>query len=142
MGYEAAIHLDKPLTDCCWWSRIWKIHAPLKQIITLWLDFNNKLLNWESLLKRGFNGPGYCVLCRAESETNSHLFFHCTYVGTLWKQVTNKLDPSTSIEDEEYLEHKVKNWWNNERACQHEALPALFVFTIWETRNREILKKN
>ena len=34
----------------------------------------------------------------------------------------------------------MKNWWSNERVCQHEAFLALFVFTIWETRNRAIFK--
>ena len=40
------------------------------------------------------------------------------------------------------MEHREKKWWNNERVCQYEALPTLFVYTIWETRNRAILKKN
>ena len=93
-------------------------------------------------MRRGFNGPGYCALCRAGSETISHLFLHCTYAGTVWKQVTNKLDPATTTVEDESMEHRVKKWWNNGRVCQHEALPALFVYTIWETRNRAIFKKN
>ena len=34
----------------------------------------------------------------------------------------------------------MKKWWNNERVGHYEAFPALFVFTIWETRNRAIFK--
>ena len=67
------------------------------------------------LLNRSFEGIGYCSLCKAENETHSHLFFHCVYAGTVWKQVVNKLDPSPSIEDEESLEHRMKNWWNNQK---------------------------
>ena len=68
-------------------------------------------------------------------------FSHFTYAGTVWKQAVHKLDPSISTEDEESLEHRAKKWWSNERVCEHEAFPALFVFTIWETRNRAIFKK-
>ena len=38
------------------------------------------------------------------------------------------------------LEQCMKTWWNNERVGQFEALPALFVFTIWEKRNKSIFK--
>ena len=88
------------------------------------------------LLKHTFEGPGYCNLCKYENETHSHIFLHCIYAGSAWKQDVNKLDPSTSTEDEESLEHRMEKWWSNERVCQHEALPTLFVFTIWETREQ------
>ena len=67
-------------------------------------------------------------------------FSHFTYAGTVWKQAVHKLDPSTSTEDEESLEHRMKKWWSNERVGQYEALHVLFVFTVWETRNRAIFK--
>ena len=38
------------------------------------------------------------------------------------------------------LEHIIKNWWNNERVHNYDALPALFVFTIWEIRNKEVFQ--
>ena len=126
--------------DCWWWSKIWKSNAPLKTIITLWFTLNNRLVTWEMLLKHGFEGPGYCSLCKAKNETHSHLFFHCVYAGTVWKKVVSKLDPSSSIEGEESLEHRMKKWWNNERVGQYETFPTLFVYTIWETRNRAIFK--
>ena len=50
------------------------------------------------------------------------------------------MDPSITPEEDESLEHRMKKWWSNERVCNHEAFPTLFVFTIWETRNRAIFK--
>jgi hypothetical protein len=35
----------------------WKIHAPLKIKLTVWLALTNKLLEWENGLKRGWIGP-------------------------------------------------------------------------------------
>ena len=68
MGYEAGIQLEHQHTNCWWWSKVWKIQVPLKAMLTLWLDLNNKLLTWEALLKQGFKGPRLCLLCRAEGE--------------------------------------------------------------------------
>ena len=57
MRYDAAIFLEHQNPECWWWSKIWKTNAPLKIVITLWLALNNKLLTWEVLLRRGFEGP-------------------------------------------------------------------------------------
>ena len=38
------------------------------------------------------------------------------------------------------LEHIIKNWWNDDRVHNYEALHALFVFTIWEARNRAVFQ--
>ena len=62
------------------------------------------------------------------------------YAGIVWNLVVSKLDPSPSTEEDQTLEKRMKIWWKNERVGQFEAFPALFVFTIWETRNRAIFK--
>ena len=58
MGYDAAHFLEHQNLECWWWSKIWKTNAPLKTVITLWLALNNKLLTWEVLRRRGFEGLG------------------------------------------------------------------------------------
>ena len=37
-------------------------------------------------------------------------------------------------------EQRAKDWWANEALCNYAAFPFLFVYTIWETRNRAIFK--
>ena len=46
-----------------WWKQIWKSEGPLEAKITLWMTLNNKLLTWDNLQKRGWNGPNRCALC-------------------------------------------------------------------------------
>jgi hypothetical protein len=36
-----------------WWGPIWKLKAPLKSKIILWLAINNKLLTWDNGIKHG-----------------------------------------------------------------------------------------
>ena len=46
-----------------WWKQLWKAKGPLKAKITLWQSLNNKILTWDNLQKRGWNGPNRCTLC-------------------------------------------------------------------------------
>ena len=70
------VQLEYQQTKFWWWYRIWKLQAPLKAILILWLAMNNKLLTWEALLKCGFMAPGICLLCRVEREMCTHHFFN------------------------------------------------------------------
>ena len=44
LGYEAIIQETFQGEKRWWWSIIWKIYSPLKNILTLWFDLNGKLL--------------------------------------------------------------------------------------------------
>ena len=63
------------------------------------------------------------MLCRADNETISHLFFSCAYAGTVWERTTGKMDFSSNPRLDLSLEHIIKNWWNNDRVRNYEALP-------------------
>ena len=74
LGYEVAIKELIVREDQWWRKRLWKIQSPLKTIITMWLALSNKLLTWEMLKKRGFEGPGICTLCKLSDEMSYHCF--------------------------------------------------------------------
>ena len=37
-------------------------------------------------------------------------------------------------------EQKTKEWWNNKAVCEFSAFLVLFIYTIWEVRNRAIFR--
>ena len=45
-----------------WCKQLWTAEGPLKAKVTLWLTLNNKILTWDNLQKRGWNGPNRCAL--------------------------------------------------------------------------------
>ena len=67
-GYEVAILEQFEGEKSWWWEGLWASNSPLKTILTFWLEMNNKLLNWENLRKRGFQGPSMCILCKSREE--------------------------------------------------------------------------
>ena len=90
------------------------------------------------LQKHGFEGPGLCFLCGTSEETSSHLFASCSYAGMVWKGVVNRLDANRAHEAIGTLEEKTKAWWSDEKVDQFEAFPILYVYSIWEARNKAI----
>jgi hypothetical protein len=64
--------------------KIWSWECPLKLKLFTWLLMEDKILTWNNLLKRGWQGPGYCYLCKGNEETTFHLFVHCPFTISIW----------------------------------------------------------
>jgi hypothetical protein len=62
-----------------WWSKTWKIKAPKKMRIFLWLSLWNRVLTWDMLQKMGRHGPSTCYMCRGVEKNIGHLIIHCLY---------------------------------------------------------------
>ena len=74
-----------------WWKKLWKIHSPPKTRLFLWCVLENKVPTWDTLQKRGFQGQGSFVLCKAEEESVNHLFLKCAYCIEVWKECVKLL---------------------------------------------------
>ena len=59
---------------CWWWKKLWKVKAPPKCTLFLWLVLNNKCLTWDGLQKINKVGPIIFILCRRNEETSLYLF--------------------------------------------------------------------
>jgi hypothetical protein len=76
-------------TDRSWFRLIWKWQVPLKQKIFTWLAGRERILTWEALRRRGWEGPGICSLCKQDSEDIHHLLVHCHFTKQIWKLLIN-----------------------------------------------------
>lgn len=57
---------------------------PLKLKLFFWLAGNDRILTWEALQRRGWEGPGFCSLCKKSSEDLPHLMIHCPFTRAVW----------------------------------------------------------
>lgn len=64
-------------------AQIWKIKAPLKVKIFVWIVLHRKVLTVDNLRKRGWSGEESCVFCLDVSETVDHLFVECQCIKAL-----------------------------------------------------------
>jgi hypothetical protein len=50
----------------------WNIAQKIK--LFTWLAIENKILTWDILQQKGWEGPSICQLCSSDSETMLHIF--------------------------------------------------------------------
>lgn len=63
----------------------WMGQGPLKFHLFLWLLLERKILTWDVLVKKGWEGPGFCVLHRQNNESIEKLFVFFPFMKTVWK---------------------------------------------------------
>eukprot|EP00253_Pinus_taeda_P029331 PITA_29331 len=66
------------------WKTIWESNWWPKATMFIWLATKNKILTWDPIQKKGFNGPSRCYLCNNDTETRDHLLVRCPYTDKLW----------------------------------------------------------
>jgi len=68
---------------------IWKVNAPLKVKVFLWLTSKNAILTRDNLTKRHSLGSLQCVLCSQAPESVDHLLLRCHSSSGIWKTIKN-----------------------------------------------------
>jgi hypothetical protein len=68
---------------------VWNWHIPMRIKLFCWLVFENRILTWDNMSKRGLYGPSRCVLCGEGEESIKHLMVHCSLPKEVWKFILN-----------------------------------------------------
>jgi hypothetical protein len=76
-------------SDFSWFFQLWNWKLPLKLKLFIWLAGKGKILTWDSLRRRGWEGPGFCPLCRHAQEDIHHLLIHCEFSTDVWNRTFN-----------------------------------------------------
>ena len=85
--YNALIStLDYP-TVGGWKLNLWKWNIQLKIKLFIWLDGNQKVLTWDTLQRKGWEGPGICILCNIKSKDIDYLLIHYAFTKVVWDRV-------------------------------------------------------
>jgi len=122
-----------PMEDVWWDLKIWKWTIPCKIKCFFWLLLNHRVLTWDVMCRRGWIGPGYCILCKQDVETAAHLFIHCLFTQQIWKDISRFMGiPSTWRQNS--LRACFTHWVNNQKL--HPALPLFICWGVWLHKNR------
>jgi hypothetical protein len=84
---------------------LWKIPAPSRLHIFLWLLANNKTLTRDNLAKRRKIEDPSSPFCR-EDESVAHLFFNCCVAKEMWREFAEILGVPVVVD----FESTAKNW--------------------------------
>jgi hypothetical protein len=121
------------------WKPFWKIKAPPRCKVTLWLALNNKLLTWDNCLRRGWCGPSRCPLCKENQETIIHIFISCPCVGKVVQLIKDQLKTKANW-DQGSLEDYFRTWIQDKTTTLYAGLPGIMIINIWWARNSVVFK--
>eukprot|EP00253_Pinus_taeda_P006734 PITA_06734 len=125
------------------WERIWSFKAWPKISYFLWLVGHKKILTWDKLRKRNFQGPSICHNCFKNEETLQHLLDTCPIANQLWQKVGFRCQkrcrgPGNIVDT-------IRQWTKSPYDCEilnymWNIIPGIVLWNIWKERNRRIFK--
>jgi hypothetical protein len=123
------MYLEGDQEECWWWKPLWKLKAPLKSRIFFWLALSNKALTWKVLQRRVWQGPGFCVLCKANGDNINYILMDCSFSKKLWKKVYSLRGGLGSWEGTSLIEG-FKKWIEDSLVANHKALPCVVSWAL------------
>lgn len=124
--------------EASWWHFIiWKWNLLSKLKTFLWLVMRNKILSWDNLQKRDFQGPNICVLCIGEGKSIDNLFLRCRAAKTLWPNVVAVLGIKISEHFDSFGDCLLF-WYSNRKIFF--SIPIFIAWKLWGLRNNLIFE--
>jgi hypothetical protein len=94
---------------------IWKSNIQLKIKLFIWLAAKGKILTWDTLQTRGWEGPGCFYFCKQDSENIYHLFLQCPFTKSVWEKVIIDQNLKNSWKGNT-LSNCFRNWFEDKPA--------------------------
>ena len=136
-AYDVACNQDFTGLVPNWFVQAWKWNLTLKVLLFCWLLIANKVLTWDSLLRRGFYGTSVCLLCFSDAETATHLMINCPFTKQVWDFVYSSLNLDVTWHGDSVKE--AFTLWSSEAKSWH-IIPFFVCRSLWLTRNAFIFE--
>ena len=100
---------------------------------------NKKILTWEQLQIRGYNGPSRCVLCEGNLEDLQHLFFCCPFSVRIYLHFEEKYSCSFPLFS--FVHSYLEQWFSSTpRYAPYRFLPLFIFWGIWILWNHSLFE--
>lgn len=136
--YQVLINAFDSQVDNSWFKQWWKWPIQLKIKLFVWLAAKDKVLTWESLQRKGWQGPGLCTLCNCSSETINHLLIHCAFMKSVWLHLFDLYRVKTRWAGNSVL-HCFMEWTKDKSAPT--SLAATTRWHVWTERNKALFEE-
>jgi hypothetical protein len=133
--------LEKQLnlvSEFSWLIQLWNWKLPLKLKLFMWLAGKGKILTWDALRRRGWEGPGICSLCRHAQEDVSHILIHCDFSSEVWNRTLDYFKLSLSWKGVTLTD--CFNSWLSKKSSPN-ALAVYVSWHLWIERNNALFEE-
>jgi ribonuclease HI len=120
-----------------WENKLWKWEVQLKKKLFIWMVVENKILTWQVLQGKGWQGPDRCPLCKVDNEDVDHLLVHCQFTQSIWGILSICLNQNF-LWNGQSLTHYFESWVKD-KCCPINLAVHLCCF-IWAERNQVLFK--
>jgi hypothetical protein len=102
-----------------------------------------KVLNWDKIIKRGFQGPSRSSLCNGEAENQEHLLNRCPYAEHIWEKIRELF--GKTMRDQTNISLTIRQWgigqFQSKVIRRIWSLAVAFaIWFIWKEHNKRIFK--
>jgi hypothetical protein len=114
-------------------SLIWKIWAPMRVKIFLWLAFRRRHWTADRRIRHNLEASETCLLCDQEPETIDHTLCSCSYIKQVWWEIFRSLRISWPATPDQGSTRK--RWIQLRRQCpdsKKKGFDSLFAFVSWQ----------
>jgi len=120
-----------------WRRHLWSWNISQKIRLFTWLSIKNKIITWDILQRKGWEGPNICQLCTSDAETMVHFFVKCSFTRKVWGRIINEKKLNTVWEGNT-LNSCYDSWTKKER--YYLSLPYLVCWFVWLEWNRKVFE--
>jgi len=104
---------------------------------------HQKILTWDNLRKRNFQGPSICHNCSLHEETQQHLLNSCPLATQIWDKISFRCQRRCTVNND--IIDTIRQWPKNPYKCMilnrlWNIIPGITLWNIWKERNRRIFK--
>jgi len=116
-----------------WCRQIWSWDLAYKLKLFIWLVMEGKILTWDSLQRRGWNGPSICSLYFRGIESITHMFVACPFTLSLWSYLLDSYK-ITFAWGGGSLSNCLENYIKTKNV--YKSLPIIIYWHMWLERNQ------
>lgn len=122
------------------YKNLWKIRAPMKVRIFIWLMLDDKILTQQVMHYRGWPVPTGCHLCAADIiESRDHLMWDCPYASSFWVGLMAQCNiPNNGNSNILALWIRINSAQTQTRRHEWRVAWAARAWTLWRERNRRL----
>eukprot|EP00253_Pinus_taeda_P008637 PITA_08637 len=134
---------DFPIRPDPLWGRIWSFKAWPKITHFLWMAGHKKILTWDRLRRRNFQGPSICHNYFQNEETQQHLLDTCPLANQIWDKISFRCQRRCKVNND--IIDTIRQWPKCPYSCAilnylWNIIPGITLWNIWKERNRRIFK--
>lgn len=134
-------NLSQQFNEVSWWKMIWHRYNIPKCSFLAWIAYHGRTMTRERLSRFKRMQDTRRVLCRDADESDTHLFFHCTFSHQVLQIVMSRLELNIGrlcLQDwiSLFLNARTVNDFYKMRSAALNAC----IYIIWWARNQQIFE--